>query len=466
MQNIIFASVTELTQAIRSKQVSSVEVVKAHLDRIETLNPKLNAVVQLSAQAALKEASEADQALARNEPKGPLCGVPMTIKDSFDTAGVVSAWGTQGRVNTIPDQDATVVARLKAAGAILMGKTNTPELTLSYETDSLIYGRTNNPYNLERTSGGSSGGAAAIVAAGGSPFDVGTDTGGSIRLPSHFCGVAGIRPTSGRVPRTGHAISPGGLLDSLTQVGPIARYVEDLTLLLPLIAGPDGRDPFVAPVPLGDPEDVVLKELRGTFYVDNGIQTPMPEIEEAVQLSAKILGEAGVRCEEARPPGIEESLELYTGLFNWDGGAWIRLILERAGTPLDQTSLRHVNAETSATSASASDVTRLVDRWDRFRKRMLAFMSDYDVMIAPVNAYQAIPHGTQGDRFGGFSYTMTYNLTGWPAAVVRVGTARDGLPIGVQIISKPWKEDVALAIAQHLEHALGGWQQPPSTRRC
>jgi amidase len=457
MQNIIFASVTELARAIRSRQVSSVEAVKAHLDRIETLNPKLNAVVQLSAQAALKEASEADQALARNELKGPLCGVPMTIKDSFDTAGVVSTWGTQGRVNTIPDQDATVVARLKAAGAILMGKTNTPELTLSYETDNLIYGRTNNPYNLERTSGGSSGGAAAIVAAGGSPFDIGTDTGGSIRLPSHFCGVTGIRPTSGRVPRTGHAISPGGLLDSLTQVGPIARYVEDLTLLLPLIAGPNGRDPFVAPVPLGDPEDVVLKGLRGTFYVDNGIQTPIPEIEEAVQLSAKALSEAGVRCEEARPPGIEESLELYTGLFNWDGGAWIRLILERAGTSLDQTSLRHVHA---ATSASASDVTRLVDRWDRFRKSMLAFMSAYDVMITPVNAYQAIPHGTQVDRLGGFSYTMTFNLTGWPAAVVRVGTARDGLPIGVQIISKPWKEDVALAIAQYLERALGGWQQP------
>jgi amidase len=281
---------------------------------------------------------------------------------------------------------------------------------------------------------------------------------GSIRLPSHFCGVTGIRPTSGRVPRTGHAISPGGLLDSLTQVGPIARYVEDLALLLPLIAGPDGRDPFVAPAPLGDPQDVVLKGLRGTFHVDNGIQTAMPGIAEAVQLAAKTLSEVGVLVEETRPPGIEESLELYTGLFGWDGGVWIRLILERAGTALDQTWLQNARAGTSATPG---DITRLIDRWDRFRMRMLAFMRNYDVMIAPVNAYQAIPHGTQGERFAGFSYTMTYNLTGWPAAVVRVGTARDGLPIGVQIISKPWKEEVALAIAQHLERTLGGWQQPP-----
>jgi amidase len=458
MTALIYASVTELAQAIQSKQVSSVEVVKAHLDRIEALNPKLNAVVELTAQAALEQAAQADQALAKDGPKGPLHGVPMTIKDSFDTAGVVSTWGTPGRANTIPDQDATVVARLKAAGAILVGKTNTPEFTLSYETDNPIHGRTNNPYNLERTPGGSSGGAAAIVSAGGSPFDIGTDTGGSIRLPSHFCGVTGIKPTSGRVPRTGHAISPGGLLDALTQVGPIARYAKDLALLLPLIAGPDGRDPFVVPVPLGDPDDVVLRGLRGTFHVDNGIQRPIPEIVEAVQRSVKTLVEAGVVLEETRPPGIEDTVPLFTGLMNWDGGAWTRMELERAGTTLDQTSLQGVRAGTSATP---DDVMRLIDRWDRFRMRMLAYISHYDVIIAAVNAYQAIPHGTQGDRFAGFSYTMTYNLTGWPATVVRAGTARDGLPIGVQIISRPWREDIALAIARHLEQTLGGWRRPP-----
>jgi amidase len=238
----------------------------------------------------------------------------------------------------------------------------------------------------------------------------------------------------------------------------MARYVEDLTLLLPLIAGPDGRDPFVAPVPLGDLDDVELRGLRGTFHTDNRIQIPIPEIVEAVQLSAKTLGEAGVMMEEKRPPGIEETLELFTGLFGWDGGAWIRLQLERAGTALGQTSLQGAEAEVSAT---LEDTVRLIDRWDRFRMRMQAFVSHYDVMVAPVNAYQAIPHGTIGDSFTGFGYTMTYNLTGWPAAVVRVGTARDGLPIGVQIISKPWREDIALAVAQYLQQALGGWQVPP-----
>lgn len=459
MKNLIYASVTEVARAIREKEVSSVEVVNAYLERIEAVNPKLNAVVQLTADTALEQAREADTALARGELKGPIHGVPMTIKDSFDTAGVISTWGTPGRAGYAPKQDATVVARLKAAGAILMGKTNTPEFTLAYETNNSIYGRTNNPYSLEHTSGGSSGGAAAIVSAGGSPFDCGTDTGGSIRLPSHFCGITGIKPTSGRVPRTGHAIPPGSLLDQLTQVGPMARYVEDLALLLPLMAGPDGRDPFIAPVPLADPNSVVLKGLRCTFHTDNGIKTPTSEIVEAVHSSVKALAEAGVEFEEKRPPGIEETVELFPNLLRgWDGGAWIRLLLERAGTPFDQTSLQ---GQIKAKTVTPDEVVRLIDRWDHFRMGMLAFLGHYDAIIAPVNVYPAIPHDTYRDRYHGFSYTMTYNLTGWPGAVVRVGTSPDELPIGVQIVSKPWREDVALAIARHLEKALGGWQRPP-----
>ena len=460
MEDLIFASVTDLAQAIRTKDVSSLEVVKAYLARIEAVNPSLNAVVQLASETALKEAGEADKAVASRDIKGPLHGVPMTIKDSFDTAGVISTWGTPGRAGYIPQRDATVVARLKAAGAILLGKTNTPEFTLSFETDNPIYGRTNNPYNLERTCGGSSGGAAAIVSTGGSPFDIGTDTGGSIRLPAHFCGIAGIKPTSGRVPRTGHAVPPGSLLDAFTQVGPMARYVADLALLLPLIAGPDGRDTFIAPVPLHDPKAVDLTDLRGTFHTDNGLRTPIPEIVEAVQSSVTALETAGMIFEEKRPPGIEETLDLFSRLFSgWDGGAWTGLMLERAGTPPDQTSLLRSGPDSAA---RGDEIVRLIDRWDRFRARMLAFMSDYDLIIAPVNAYPAIPHGSLGDRFDGFSYTLSYNLTGWPGAVVRVGAAENGLPIGVQIVAKPWREDVALAVAQQLEESLGGWQSPQS----
>ena len=351
------------------------------------------------------------------------------------------------------------MARLKAAGAILLGKTNTPELTLSYETDNPVYGRTNNPYDFNRTPGGSSGGAVAIVAAGGSPFDIGTDTGGSIRLPAHFCGLTGIKPTSGRVPRTGHAIAFGSLLDPLTQVGPLARYVEDLRLILPIIAGPDGQDPSVVPVPLRDPAEVELKHLRGTFHTDNGIMIPTLETSATIHRAVETLSEVGVVFEEKRPPGIEETSEISPALFRgWDGGAWVRLLLERVGTPVAETTLdRYLNAGT----ASPKEIVHLIDRWDRFRTRLLAFFEEYDFILSPANAYPALLHGEMLTKYAAFSYTMTYNLTGWPAAVVRAGTSPEGLPIGVQIVAPPWREDIALAVAQQLETALGGWQRPP-----
>lgn len=458
MNELIYNSATTLAQAIRTKKVSAVEIVRACLSRIEAVNPHLNAVVQVTAETALAQARDADAALARGEVWGPLHGVPMTIKDSFDTAGVISTWGTTGRRGFIPNKDATIVARLKAAGAILLGKTNTPEFTYAYETDNAIYGRTNNPYDLARTPGGSSGGAAAIVAAGGVPFDIGTDTGGSIRLPAHFCGIAGIKPTSGRVPRTGHAIPPGGLLDSLTQVGPMARYVEDLALILPLIAGPDGRDPSIVPMPLGNLDNIKLKGLRGSFHTDNGIQTPTPETIEAVQRVVARLGEAGVAFVEKRPPGIEETMEISSPLFRgWDGGAWVRLLLERAGTPVEESTLERY---LSGKKAGPEVLVRLIDRLDQFRSRMLTFFQPYDLIICPVNAYPAIPHGTFTELYRGFSYTMTYNLTGWPVAVVRVGTSLEGLPLGVQIVAHPWREEVALAVAQYLEGVFGSWQPP------
>ncbi|MBI3327509.1 MAG: amidase, partial [Nitrospinae bacterium] len=284
MDELIYASANAIAKAIRDKDVSAVEVVEAHLRRIEAVNPKLNAVVHTIAARARAEARAADQALARREVQGPLHGVPMTIKDSLDTAGVVSTGGTKGRAAYVPEQDATVVARLRAAGAILLGKTNTPELTLAGETDNLVYGRTNNPYDLSRTPGGSSGGAGAIIAAGGSPLDIGSDTGGSIRLPAHFCGIAGIKPTSGRVPRTGHVVPFGmGAVDALTQNGPMARYVEDLALTLPIIAGDDWRDPAIVPMPLGDPNAINVKGLRVAMHTDNGVMAPTPETAVAVR---------------------------------------------------------------------------------------------------------------------------------------------------------------------------------------
>jgi len=227
---IILSSASELADAIRSKQWNSRAIVEAHLERIAKVNPKLNAIVQLTADTARKEADEADAAVARGEIKGPLHGVPMTIKDTLETSGVICTGGTKGRASYVPKADATAVARLRAAGAIFLGKTNVPELAGAIESDNLVYGRTNNPYDLARTPGGSSGGEAAIISACGSPLGLGTDAGGSIRIPAHFCGLAALKPTSGRVPRTGQFPQPMGARAPVFHVSLISRRIEDLAL--------------------------------------------------------------------------------------------------------------------------------------------------------------------------------------------------------------------------------------------
>ena len=463
LHDALYGPVTSLAEAIRRRQISVVEVVESYLQRIEAVNTRLNAVVALDAEGALAQARDADTVLAQGDTDrlGPLHGVPMTIKDSFDTAGMVSTWGTPGRADAVPIEDATVVARLKSAGAILLGKTNTPELTLSFETHNPIHGRTNNPYDLERAPGGSSGGSAALVAVGAIPFDIGTDTGGSIRIPAHCCGITGLKPTTGRVPRTGHAISPIGWLNSLTQPGPLARYVDDLHLLLSIIAGPDGRDPTIAPVPLRSPQAVSLPDLRAAFFTDNGIRAATPDVTAIVQQAVSAVEAAGVSVTEARPPGIEESLELLGKLMRGaDGGEWVRRILNAAGTRPEESSLtRYLTVETP----HVDGMVAIIERWDRFRQQMLTFLDDYDVIISPVVAFPALPHGTfAGDDYPGFSYTMPFNLTGWPAVAVPAGLSSTGLPVGVQIAAAPWREDIALAVARQVEAALGGWQMPPA----
>jgi amidase len=274
---LVYLSATQLAAAIRMKKVSATEAVQAYLRRIDEVNPKINAVVTLCAERALAEAKAADEALAKGAKIGPLHGVPFTIKDSLETAGVRSTSGTLGRAFHIPAKDATVVARVRAAGAILLGKSNTPEFTMgggSRGTANLLFGQTYNPYNLAHSPAGSSGGAGAIVAAGGAAFDIGSDLGGSVRLPCHANGVAGIKPTSGRTPRTGHVPGYGGLFDSWQQLGPLARRVEDVALLMPILCGEDMEDAFCYDVPLGDPALVKLSGLRVAYYVDNGVFTP------------------------------------------------------------------------------------------------------------------------------------------------------------------------------------------------
>lgn len=328
-----YASVTTLVAAIRAKRVSSAELVDALIRRIEAVNPKINALVFPVFDQARAAAKAADRDLARRKSHGPLHGIPHSVKDSLDTAGVVTTAGTVGWAKRIPAQDATIVARLRAAGAILLGKSNTPEFTWSDETDNAVYGKTSNPYDLTRTTGGSSGGAVALVATGGVPFDTGSDTGNSIRMPAHNCGVAGLKPTHGLVPKTGHAISYRGIIQSWTQLGPIARSVDDLAYLLPIIAGVDDEDPHAAPVPLRDLNRVSIRGLRVVYFTDNGVWKPTPETIETVTLAARALGAAGARIEERVPNGLNRANELWHAIAGADGGAWLRRLLKEAGTP-------------------------------------------------------------------------------------------------------------------------------------
>jgi amidase len=460
---IITSSAAELAEAIRGKKLSSKEVVEAHLERIAAVNPKLNAVVQFTAEAARKQAEEADAALARGEVKGPLHGVPMTIKDTLETEGVICTGGTKGRANFVPKADATAVARLRAAGAIFLGKTNVPELAGAVESDNLVYGRTNNPYDLARTPGGSSGGEAAIVAACGSPLGLGTDAGGSIRIPAHFCGLAAIKPTSGRVPRTGQFPQPMGARAPVFHVSLISRRVEDLALALPIIAGPDYRDASIVGMPLLDPRQVALGGLKLAWFDDDGVASPTREIAVAVRDSVKALADAGVKVEEKKTPDAEKAATVYFDMSRGDGGAGTRAFLKSIGSdPISPLFEKALTYSAGPAMATTTEALAAFVRWDLFKNSMLRFMESYDAVLSPVAPYPALAHGTSFDEANrkGFGYAQMYNLTGWPSATVRIGTSPEGLPLNVQVAAKPWREDVALALATHLEKTFGGWKMP------
>ena len=415
------APAIELARLVREGAVSAVELVEAHLRRIEAVGAQINAVVQVDAERALEA--------ARRAPSGPLGGVPFTVKDNIEAAGIPMAIGAPERAGVVPSSDATAVRRLREAGAILLGKTNCPPYGGGIESDNPVYGRTSNPYDLERTPGGSSGGEAAAVAAGCSACGVGTDSGASVRLPAHFCGVAALKPTAGRIPVTGVIDDEGpigALGDPRTQVGPVARSVDDLALLLRLLAGPDGRDGGVPPVPLGDPAAVRLDGLRVAVFDAYDYATADADTARALAAGADALRERGAVVQQARPPA---------------GGHDLTIEVWRSYG--DQTGLYG-----------------LLRRWDAFRAEMLAWGERYELLLSPVFAGPAPLHGALAGAEGvdPTSFTTPHSLTGWPAATVRCGTSPDGLPIGLQLVAHPWREDVALAAAKALEAALGGWR--------
>ncbi|HEY0943704.1 MAG TPA: amidase [Opitutaceae bacterium] len=462
----LYMSTTKLAGLIRAKKISATEAVKLCMKRIDEVNPKLNAIVATCYERALAEAAEADAMTAKGRFKGALHGVPMTIKDSFDTAGVVSTGGTLGRKDYVPGRDATVVARARAAGAILLGKSNTPEFTLGgggKGTVNLVYGLTKNPYNLNYQPSGSSGGAGAIVAAGGASFDIGSDYGGSIRGPAFANGIAGIKPTLGRCPRTGHIVGYGGPFDSFQETGPLARRVEDLALITPLLSGPDNWDAMMAPVPFGDPSAVDLKSLRIAFYTTNGQMDPTPEVQATVKQCVAYFASLGCKITEDRPPKMKELAEARRIFNGGTDGDHLRRLLKKHGTTQASPGLR-----LSGEPIPSAEFTKACEDMDAIRSEQLAWFESYDLIICPASQRAPIPldyepeGGREAARRGG-SYTSQYNTTGWPAGVVRAGTstADPGLPLGIQVVAQPWRDDVVIAALGFIESQSGcGFVKP------
>lgn len=464
LNDVLFTSATRMAKLIREKQISSEELVRAHIHRIDAVNPILNAIVQFRPDQALQEARAADAAQARGAKVGPLHGVPFTLKDYMSIDGLKSTYGTLGFKDNVMHHDSEVTKRLKRAGGIALGLTNMPEFGVSIETDSLVYGRTNNPYDLTRFPGGSTGGEAAIIAAGGSPLGVGGDSGGSIREPAHYCGIAGIKPTTWRIPRTGFFMHSRGATTFKSQNGPMARYVDDLWLALQILSGPDGRDPTIPPVPLPDPAGIDVRKLRIAYYLDNGIVSCHPDVIRVVREAVAAFQNAGAQVEEIAPPLVTEGLELYTAL-SWANGAKRgRETLQAIGTEEVSDFLVSAMGRMTEDGISAAEFDDLVVAWDKYREANLEFMSKYDMIVSPTTSIPAMPHRssiTNRDIMRSYTYCATFNLLGYPAATVRCGTSNEGLPIGVQTAACSWREDIALAGAKFLEAAFGGYQPPP-----
>lgn len=467
-------SITELAALIRSRSVSPVELVEAHLQRIDRFNPSLNAIVTI-APNALEQARAAETAVYNGSELGPLHGVPLTIKDTIDTEGLRTTSGSRLRAAYLPQRDATVVARLKAAGAIILGKTNTPEMAIPYETDNPVFGRTNNPHDLNRTAGGSSGGEAAAIAACLSPAGIGSDLSGSIRVPAHFCGIFGLKPTHGRVPMDGHVPAATGRLSLGASIGPMARSVEDLALLHVVIANPTQVEISQTINERQNlPDRTELRESRMAWYANDGVAPADEETTKAVEAAANVLQDAGMEMTQATPPGVSRGSHLWVELFSRAATEQMRELYqgrEDEAGPQVSALLNEFN-ETRTTLehkiAAAEQLAHAVLERERLREDLLRWMNTTPLIIAPVGAAFAFEHGARRVKVGSesvstfraFSYSQTFNVFGLPSVAVPVARSGFGLPIAVQVVGRPCKERMVLAAVAVLEQALGGWQRP------
>ncbi len=472
MYDIVYLSLSEMAEGIGAKKISPVQLVDAHLSRIRELNPKLNAFVTVDAERARTQAKSAEAGLGtavKSNSIGPLHGVPISIKSSIDVAGLPCECGSILRKGYIPPEDAPLVARLRAAGAIILGNTNVPEFLMAYETDNLLSGQTNNPWDLSRTPGGSSGGEAAAIAAGCSAGGVGSDGGGSIRIPAHYSGICGLKPTPGRIPSTGQYPASAGPFAQLGVVGPMARRIADVQKLFEVMAGPDPGDPASAPVPLRRWNAKEIRALSVAYFMDDEVTPVTSETAAAVRTAIDALRAQGFKVTEWRPPNLDRVWQLWWNLFGRAGQMSFAPTIEGREAELSPVfrAFRAMVAETP--TLTAQDLLNTLLARDVIRGKLLEKMAEFPILLCPVCAIPAFHHGerewvVQGRKveyLKVMSYSQWFNLFGNPAVVVPVAQSPEGLPIGVQIVGRPWEDEAVLAVATIIENACGKFRRPP-----
>jgi amidase len=466
--DIAALSASELAARIRERQLSSQEIVEALIRRIERLHPQLNAIVTLAAERARVAAREADEAVVRGQLRGALHGVPFTVKDTFETAGLRTTAGSPAFADYVPEQDASVCARLRAAGAILLGKTNTPPMAALPQTDNPVFGRTNNPWDVGRTPGGSSGGSAAAVAAGLVPLDIGSDLSGSVRIPAQFCGVYALKPTARRASTAGHIPDPPGIprIDRwLGQPGPIARSVADLGLAMSVIAGLDARDTETAPVPWRSVPMPEPRALRVAFAPTLPGVPVRREIRETVERCARLLEGAGAQVSERLPPG-----DLAEHRKSWL--AHLACFMRQIGTLYPEPPAFAQRAD--AKPPELADQARALAGRDDAIRAWEALLAEVDVFMCPLVPVTAFPHcapgtpldvdGTPVESWRIDHFLNPFSFTGHPCVALPAGLDGEGLPIGIQLVARRWADEELLAAASTIDAVIQGYRRPDLSR--
>lgn len=467
MNEIVFSPATKQLELLRNDEISVSELAEAHIRQIERLNPQLNALVDFDAERVRTQARQLDHS---RDVRGPLHGLPVTIKSSIATAGYRCEIGSTLHKGNIPKEDAVVVARLRAAGALILGTTNCPEFLMAYETANLLHGRTRNPWDLERSPGGSSGGESAAIAAGLSAVGLGSDSGGSVRVPAHFTGICALKPTPGRIPGRGHLPPCVGPFASLGAIGPMARTMGDINLLFSVLAGQDPHDPISPPVALRKASLDDIRKLTIGYFEDDGLVPVTPETRSAIQSAVQALREAGFRVEPFRPSQLEQLRKLWTTFFVQCGALFYEPEIQGK---LDRLSPVFSEFLSIADAAGELSTRELLSAWaelDLLRSRFLAEMSEYPVLLCPVASIPAFRHnertwtidGTPVKYLDAVRHTQWFNAMAMPAAVVPVGSSPEGLPIGIQVAARPFSDETTIAVAAILDAAFG-YRIPPWT---